>query len=155
MAKNCIFCGEELGAFSGKKLNCAGYAENVCADCYNKYRELDGIERAHAILDTGRAAHAEGIREYLNDRIRSEQKARERAKQEEEEFSSKHPETGKCPKCGGPLLQYGPLLIKLGEESVLFSDLRRLMAGSLTVRADRCRECGYTEFYTPNEEELL
>jgi hypothetical protein len=46
-------------------------------------------------------------------------------------------------------------MIKLGEEAVLFSDLRRLMAGSLTVRADRCRECGYTEFYTPNEEELL
>ena len=61
----------------------------------------------------------------------------------------------KCPKCGGPMLQYDPVSIKLGEETFLFSDLNRLMTGSLTVQPNRCKECGYTEFFTPNENELL
>ena len=155
MAKSCIFCGEEIGAFSGRKLNCGGYGENVCAKCFETYCGLDGAALAEKILATGRASHAEEIREYLNERIQREQEALEREKEREEEFLIRHPETGKCPKCGGSMHQYGPITIKLGEESVLFSDIHRLMSGSLSVRADRCRDCGYTEFYTPDEEDLL
>ena len=76
-------------------------------------------------------------------------------KKKEEEFNNSHPETGKCPKCGGSMRQYGPITFKLGEETFLFSDLNRLMSGSMAVRLERCKECGYTEFYTPNENELL
>ena len=155
MAKKCIICGEEISMLGGKKLNCGGYSEDVCPDCFDKYNELYGAELAQKILATGRAKHAEGIRYYLNGRIESEQKALEREKKEEEEFAIKHPETGKCPKCGDSMLQYGPINIKLGEETILFSDWNRLMAGSMAVRLDRCRQCGYTEFYTLDENELL
>ena len=155
MAKKCIFCGEEIPAFSGMKLDCGGYTETVCADCFEKYHELQGIELAKRILATGKAKNHVGIRDYMNYQIKFEQKALERKKKEEEEFNNRHPETGKCPKCGGSMRQYGPITFKLGEETVLFSDFNRLMSGSMAVRLDRCRECGYTEFYTPNENELL
>ncbi len=155
MAKKCIFCGEEIPAFNGKKLDCGGYTETVCADCFEKYHNLYGVELAQKILATGRAKNHIGIRDYLNERIKAEQETLEREKKKEEEFNNSHPETGKCPKCGGSMRQYGPLSVKLGEETFLFSDLNRLMSGSMEVRLERCRECGYTEFYTPNEKELL
>lgn len=155
MAKKCIFCGEEIPAFNGKKLDCGGYTETVCADCFEKYHELQGVELAQKILATGKAKNHVGIRYYMNDRIKSEQEALERKKKEEEEFNKLHPETGKCPKCGDSMRQYGPIAVKLGEETFLFSDFNRLMSGSMTVRLNRCSGCGYTEFYTPNENELL
>ena len=62
---------------------------------------------------------------------------------------------GACPKCGGEMYRYEPISIKLGEESFLFSDLNRLMSGSLTVAPARCKACGYTEFYTPDEDQLI
>ena len=155
MAKNCIFCGEEISAFGGKKLYCGDYTINVCADCFDKYSDLQGVELAQKILASGRSKHAAYYREYINDQIKYEQEKLEREKKKEEEFNSKHPETGKCPKCGGSMHQYGPLSIKLGEETILFSDLNRLVTGSMSVRLDRCRGCGYTEFYTPYENELV
>ena len=155
MARTCIFCGEEIGAFGGKKLLCAGHAEIVCPDCFDKYQDLPAEELAQKILATGRAKYAEDLREYLNYRAIREQEKAEREKNREEEFRSKHPEAGQCPKCGGTMFQYGPLVVKLGDETFLFSDMNRLLTGSLSVRVDRCRECGYSEFYTPNENELI
>ncbi len=155
MAKKCIFCGEEIPTFGGMKLDCGGYTEHVCQDCFDKYHDLQGVELAQKILATGRAKNVVGIRDYMKDKIRYEQEALEKEKKKQEEFNAKHPETGKCPKCGGPMHQYGPVVFKLGEETFLFSDLNRLITGSLSVRLDRCKECGYTEFYTPNEHEIV
>lgn len=61
---------------------------------------------------------------------------------------------GVCPKCGGEMYKYREISMKLGEESFFFSDLNRLMSGSLTVVPARCRLCCYTELYTPYENEL-
>lgn len=155
MAKNCIFCGEEIGAFSSKKLNCGGYTISVCADCFDKYSGLKEVDLAEKIIATGRSKHADFYREFIDQSIRIQREALEREKKKEEEFINKHPETGRCPKCGEPMLQYGPVSIKLGEETILFSDLTRLMTGSMSVQLSRCKGCGYTEFYTPYENELL
>ena len=154
MAKICIFCGEEIAVFRGKKLECDGYMEDVCEDCFDKYHELHGVELAQKILATGRANNVVGIREYIKNTTKHEQERLEREKKKHEEFCARHPETGKCPKCGGPMHQYGPVAFKLGDETIFFSDFNRLMTGSLSVRLDRCRECGYTEFYTPNVNEI-
>ncbi len=154
MARKCIFCGEEVSLFGGKRVTCGFDTEDVCPDCYDKYSGLKQKELAQKILATGRARNARSIRYYLDQLIENEQKELERKKQREEEQNRKHPETGKCPKCGEAMHMYGPISIKLGEETFLFSDLNRLITGSLTVRLDRCSKCGYTEFYTPNEGEL-
>ncbi len=53
------------------------------------------------------------------------------------------------------MVKNSSLQVKLGEETVLFSAFSWLAAGSMTVRLERCRECGYTEFFTPEESELL
>ena len=155
MAKNCIFCGEEIGAFSAKKLTCGDYSISVCGDCFGKYSTLSSVELAQKILATGRSKHADYYRDFLNDKIKMEEMKLEREKKEQEAFDSKHPEVDKCPKCGGAMREYGPVPIKLGEETFLFSDLNRLLTGSMTVRLVRCKECGYTEFYTTNENELI
>jgi len=62
---------------------------------------------------------------------------------------------GACPKCGGEMYRYGEISVKLGEETLFFSSLNRLVSGSLTVEPYRCKGCGFTEFYTPFEEELI
>ena len=155
MAKNCIFCGEEIAAFTAKKITCGDYTMSVCPDCFDKYGGLKGVELAEKILATGRSRHEDYYRTFIDHSLKIRQEAEEREKKKEEEFNSRHPETGKCPKCGGPILQYDPVSIKLGEETFLFSDLNRLMTGSLTIRPNRCKACGYTEFFTPNENELL
>ncbi len=155
MARTCIFCGEDIPAFGGKKLTCGYDTEVVCPNCFDKYADMDEVELAQKILSTGRARDAQSLREYVKNQLEREQAAQERAARREEEFLSKHPETGKCPKCGGSMVQYGPLQIKLGEETLMFSNFSRLAAGSMTVRLERCRECGYTEFFTPEESELL
>ncbi len=155
MAKKCIFCGEEIPAFGGKKLTYGGYTEIVCDDCFEKYHDLNGVDLARKILSSGRAKNHVGIRDYMNDQIKYEQQRIEREQQQEEEFKINHPVMGKCPKCDGEMHQYGPISFKLGDETFFFSDLNRLMTGSMTVTLIRCRKCGYTEFYTPNENELL
>ena len=154
MARKCIFCGEEVSLFGGKKVTCGYDTEDVCPDCYDKYSGLEQKELAEKILATGRARNAYSIRDYLNKMIRDEEEAAEREKQKAEEYNRNHPETGKCPKCGETMHMYGPITIKLGEETLLFSDLNRYFSGSMTVRLARCGKCGYTEFYTPNEGEL-
>ena len=155
MAKKCIFCGEEFGTFSGKKLTVGYDSEDVCPACFEKYCDLGEAELAEKILATGRARHSQTIREYLTEQRAKEEAAQEWARKREEKFMEMHPEMGKCPKCGSSMLRYGPIQIKLGEETFLFSDWNRLMSGALTVTLARCKECGYTEFYTPEENELV
>ena len=43
---------------------------------------------------------------------------------------------------------------KLGEETYFFSDLNRLMSGSLTMHLLRCETCGKVEFFIPDAKEL-
>ena len=154
MAKTCIICGKEISAFNSRKLYCGDYGETMCPDCFSRYEGMDTLEFAEEILASGRSKHDDYYRDYIEDEKRSRQAALEREKREEEAFNSRHPEVGRCPKCSGPMLQYSPISVKLGEETILFSDLNRLMSGSLTVQLNRCRECGYTEFFPPNETEL-
>ena len=154
MARNCIFCGEEIGAFSAKKLTCGDYSISVCGDCFGKYSTLSSVELAQKILATGRSKHADYYRDFLNDKQNMEQQKLEREKKEQEEFNRKHPESGKCPKCGGTMREYGPVSIKLGEETFFFSDWNRFFSGSMTVIMGRCNKCTYTEFFTPNDHEL-
>ena len=68
--------------------------------------------------------------------------------------NDEHVHCGACPKCGGEMLGYEPVERKLGSETFFFSDLNRLASGSLTVTIHRCRSCGYSEFYIPDEDEL-
>lgn len=154
MARTCIFCGEEVSIFGGKKLTCGLDTEDVCPNCYIKYCDLEGKELAEKILSTGRARNANSIKEYLNNLIQREQKEKERAERRAEAYRKTHPDMGLCPKCGEPMQQYGPLSIKLGEETLLFSDWNRFFSGSMTVIMGRCNKCTYTEFYTPNDQEL-
>ena len=46
------------------------------------------------------------------------------------------------------MLDYGPVTFKLGEESLIFSDLVRLFTGSLTMNIFRCNKCGKIEFFS-------
>ena len=39
--------------------------------------------------------------------------------------------------------------LKLGEETFFFSDLSRLISGSMTVEVLCCEQCGKLEFYDP------
>ena len=79
MAKKCIFCGEEFGTFSGKKLTVGYDSEDVCPACFEKYCDLGETELAEKILATGRARHAQTIREYMNELRVKEQAAQEKA----------------------------------------------------------------------------
>ena len=98
MARRCIFCGEEVSMFGGKKVTCGFDTEDVCPNCYDKYSGLEQKELAQKILATGRARNEASIRNYLNNMIKREQEALEREKKKEEEYNNLHPATGKCPK---------------------------------------------------------
>ena len=154
MAKTCVFCGKEISTFNSRKLYCGDYGVNLCPSCYEQYEGMDTLEFAEELLATGRSKHDDYYRDFIENEKRSRQAALEREKRAEEAYNSRHPEVGRCPKCSGPMLQYHPIQVKLGEETIIFDKLNRLMSGSLTVQMNRCRECGYTEFYTPEETEL-
>ena len=155
MAKECVFCGRELTLLGGKKYYVGAIAQPVCPDCYEKYEPLDGLERVKAVLRTGRAVNEEKLRERKHDLEEAAEKQQADREEQMEQFREKHPQVGTCPKCGGETYGYGPMQMKLGEETFFFSDINRLASGSLTVKLVRCKACGYTEFYTPNENELL
>ena len=146
----CIFCGRELSVLQRKKLHCGGTAQTLCGDCYGIYKTLPAIERAEAALKTGRAEESEKLREYLKPIYEArEQKEAEKQQKRENRQSDK-----KCLRCGGSMLYYGPLTFNLGEETYVFSDLNRLLSGSLTMDVLRCEACGKTEFFIPDAKEL-
>lgn len=150
MKNCCIFCGRELSVLQKKKLHCGGTYQTLCGDCYGKYKSLPAVERAEAVLNTGRADDAAQIREYLKP-IREAQ----RQKEEEQQIKKRTRQTDqKCLRCNGNMLNYGPLTFKLGEETYFFSDLNRFLSGSLTMELWRCENCGKAEFFIPDAKEL-
>lgn len=150
MGKYCIFCGQELGLLQRKSLWCGGTSQCTCNDCYQKYVSYNSVERAELALRTGRAENAVELQEYV-DRVHAAKEERE-ARQAEK--IQQRATDKKCLRCGGRMIQYGPLMLKLGEETYFLSDLNRLLSGSLQVEILRCEACGKAEFYIPDVEGL-
>lgn len=150
MDNRCIFCGAELGLLNKKKLYCGNTNQVLCKDCYPQYEKLSAVERAEAALSSGRAENADELRSYLEN-VRQ-------ARQEEEESRKADKEkrfTGmKCIRCNGQMLDYGEATFKLGEETYFFSDLNRLMSGSVTMNVFRCEACGKVEFFAFDDGEF-
>ena len=146
----CIFCGWELGRLQRKKLYCGNTNQTVCADCRSKYKDLSAVERAEAAYQTGRAEEAAKLREYLDTvyRAKAEREAAEAAK------VARRVSDLRCVRCDSVMHNHGDVTFKLGEESYFFSDLNRLMSGSLTMQLLRCEQCGKVEFFIPDAEEL-
>lgn len=151
MGKICIFCGAEPGLLQRKSLWCGGTSQCVCSDCYQKYAPWDAAARAELALETGRAERPQELREY----VERMQEARKQQEAEETEKRQARMTKKRCLRCGGPMAKYGPLMLKLGEETFFMSDLHRIMAGSLEVEILRCEECGKAEFYIPDPEKGL
>ena len=151
MADRCIFCGEMLGLLQKKKLSCGNIAQTVCAECYRKYEPLSVVERAEAALQTGRAEQAGELHTYL-EKIRSIKDAK---KEKERADDEKRATDKECLRCGGRMLDYGPITLKLGEETYFMSDYNRLVSGSMDVNVLRCETCGKTEFYIYDATKLV
>ena len=143
--ERCIFCGRELSRLQKKKLHCGTENQTVCGACRDKYKSLSAVERAQAAYDTGRAENMAQLREYLD----MVQEAREQREAEAAETESRISDL-KCLRCDGAMIDHGPFTFKLGEESLFFSDINRLMSGSLTLRLLRCESCGKVEFFAPD-----
>ena len=144
--ERCIFCGRELSRFQKKKLHCGTENQTVCGGCRDKYKSLPAVERAQAAYDTGRAENGSQLRAYL-DAVQEAQAEREAeaAAEAESRISDL-----KCLRCDGAMIDHGPFTFKLGEESLFFSDINRLMSGSLTLHLLRCESCGKVEFFAPD-----
>ena len=145
--ERCIFCGRELSRLQKKKLHCGTENQTVCGACRDKYKSLSAVERAQAAYDTGRAENAVQLRAYLDtvQQAREEQEAKEAAAVESRITDLK------CMRCDGAMIDHGEFTFKLGEESFFFSDINRLMSGSLTMRLLRCESCGKVEFFAPDK----
>lgn len=150
MKNRCVFCGRELGMMQRKKLHCGNAAQTVCVECYEKYKPLSAVERAEAALKTGRAEDMSKLRDYLEP-VRRAQAEREEAQKIE---NDRRRSDRNCLRCHAGMVDYGFLTFKLGEETYFFSDLNRLMSGSLTMNIMRCESCGKVEFFVPDPKEL-
>lgn len=143
MAETCVFCEEPLGFFSKEEIVIAGVGQPCCKACFEKIQPLPLEERERRVLATGRARGEKAMREWIGKR---EEEARRKEEQRQALFSGKT-----CLRCGGKLFQYGKHVFKLGEETFFFSDINRLMSGSLEMEILRCEDCGKAEFYIPDE----
>ena len=144
--ERCIFCGRELSRFQKKKLHCGTENQTVCGACRDKYKSLSAVERAQAAYDTGRAENAAQLRAYLD----AVQEAQEELEAEAAAEAESRISDLKCLRCDGAMIDHGPFTFKLGEESLFFSDINRLMSGSLTLHLLRCESCGKVEFFAPD-----
>lgn len=150
MDDRCIFCGTELGILQKKKLYCGNTTQILCKDCYPKYKPLSAIERAEAALKTGRADRISELNNYLNTVNEARRKnAEERRAKNEERVTDL-----KCLRCAGRMVDYGPVTFKLGEETYFFSDLNRLISGSLQINIYKCENCGKVEFFAIDSKEF-
>ena len=150
MDNRCIFCGTELGLLNKKKLYCGNTTQVLCKDCYPKYKNLSAVERAEAALSSGRAEDADELRSYLEKIHQARQEDEENRKADREKRASGM----KCLRCGGQMLDYGEATFKLGEETYFFSDLNRLMSGSVMMNVFRCETCGKVEFFAFDDGEF-
>lgn len=146
MSDRCLFCGRELTWLQKKKLYCGNTDQTLCGDCYGRYKSLSAVERAEAAIQTGRAKEGIKLKEYL-DAVHEaqQQKEAQKAERERSRVSQLH-----CIRCNEPMSYYGPLTFKLGEETYFFSDLNRLMSGSIAMDVYRCGSCGKVEFFIPD-----
>ena len=149
MEDRCIFCGIEVGRFRKKKLFCGNTEQTICNNCYAEYKSLSAIERAKAALRTGRAENAASLQAYLEDVHNAIQE-----KKAEENHIQKTVTDLKCLRCDGQMLNYGQKTFKLGEESYFFSDLNRLITGSVSMNVFRCEKCGKIEFFAFDDNEF-
>lgn len=150
MNNRCIFCSRELTWSQKKKLFCGVSSQILCSNCMEKYQPLTSYERAEAALKTGRADNAEALKNYVETVRQAQRKKGEAEKAKEQTFASEL----ECLRCHSMMHYYGPVTFKLGEEHYFFSDIQRLMSGSLTVNVYRCPTCGKAEFFIPDAEEL-
>jgi len=150
MDERCIFCRTELGMLQKKKLSCGNTTQILCKDCYPKYEALSAVERAEAALNTGRAENSAELRKYLE----TVKKAKRKREEERQENIDKRATDLKCLRCDGRMLDYGPVTFKMGEETYFFSDLNRLITGSVTMNLYRCEKCGKVEFFAPDNIEF-
>lgn len=150
MDDRCIFCGAELSLLNRKKLYCGNTSQILCKDCYPKYKNLSAPERAEAALSSGRAYDADSLRAYLAELQQFKQKEDAERKADKEKRVSGM----KCLRCDGQMLDYGPITFKLGEETYFFSDLNRLVSGSVTMNIFRCEACGKIEFFAFDDAEF-
>ena len=150
MMERCIFCGRELNRLQKKKLYCGNTNQTLCGDCRDRYKSLSAVERAEAAYATGRAEEREKLRAYLD----TVHQAREERAAEAAEKAAQRSSDLKCLRCEGAMLDHGLVTFKMGEETYFFSDLNRLLSGSLTMRILRCENCGKAEFFIPDPTEL-
>lgn len=150
MSDRCIFCRTELGLFQKKELSCGTTTQILCKNCYQKYEPLSVIERAELAFQTGRANDAIELKQYLDNICKAKAK-KEEARQQK---NQKRVTNTECLRCQSKMLDYGPITLKLGEETYWGSDWNRLITGSLTMNLIRCDNCGKVEFYLSDDEEL-
>ena len=112
-----------------------------------EYKSLSAVERAQAAYDTGRAENELQLRAYLDAVLEAQEELEAEAAAEMEGRISDL----KCLRCDGAMIDHGPFTFKLGEESLFFSDINRLMSGSLTLHLLRCESCGKVEFFAPDK----
>ena len=145
MDDRCIFCGTELGLLNKKKLHCGNTTQDLCKECYPKYKILSTVERVKAALNSGRAEDADALQNYLENIQQVKQK---------ETNQEKRITDLKCLRCGGQMLDHGPATFKLGEETYFFSDWNRLITGAVTLTVYRCETCGKVEFFAFDDGEF-
>lgn len=134
MSDVCALCGKKLSPFARNSLPCGGQQEDFCAKCYDRVFDLPPLGRARLVLSEGHPSHPDELHQALE-----EQQARQAACR-----------TGKtCLRCGGEMFRRGEYQLKLGQETFFFSDLNRLLSGSMTVEVLCCEQCGKLEFYDP------
>ena len=150
MNDRCLFCSRELSWSQKRKLHCGIGNQILCSDCLEKYQSLTSFQRAEAALNTGRAENAAELRAYVEN-VRQAQRQKEAA---ESAKAQPTPAQLDCLRCHVPMKHYGPITFKLGEESFFFSDIQRLISGSLTATVYRCPTCGKAEFFIPDETQL-
>lgn len=149
MEKCCVFCGKTLGRWEKKSLYCGNTTQNVCRECFDKYAGRTNVELGLLAYETGRAESAEELGKF----VEQMKKTKEEEDEKKRELRQKRITGKKCLRCGGEMLNMGSMKLKLGEETFFFSDLNRLISGSMSVEVLRCEGCGKAEFYIPDEEE--
>lgn len=148
MEKQCVFCKKPLGRWEKRLLYCGNVNQSVCKECFDKYSGRSNVELGFLAYETGRAESADQLKEF----VERMQKVREENEEKKKEERQKRLTGKKCLRCGGEMLNHGSMKLKLGEETFFFSDLNRLVSGSMAVNALRCESCHKAEFYILDED---
>lgn len=132
MANFCALCGNKLPFFGSQSLVCANEDEMFCPACSDKIYPMDNPGRGRYLLEHGKPANPEAMREFL-------QKYEER----QERKARLEPPTRPCPNCGGGME------CKL-KEFRIGTNGNSLFGDSYDVDLFACPDCGKVELYTAN-----